>query len=187
MIDITLQNFENDLLQDSMQQPILLDIWAPWCGPCKSLGPMLEKLEVAYEGRFKLAKLNSDDQPEIAGQLSQAFGVRSIPFCVMFNQGQPVQGKIQAILPLPESLAVLRELTSPLAAAWVAHEYLRGIVFSGWSWNTIGSALHAKLVVIQIAVLHAACRAWGAPSARRGCPPTCDRNADTPAGAGRRN
>ena len=100
MIDITLQNFENDLLHDSMQQPILLDIWAPWCGPCKALGPMLEKLEVAYEGRFKLAKLNSDDQPEIAGQLSQAFGVRSIPFCVMFHQGQPVDGFVGAI---PES------------------------------------------------------------------------------------
>lgn len=100
MIDITLQNFESDLLQDSMQQPILLDIWAPWCGPCKSLGPMLEKLEAAYEGRFKLAKLNSDDQPEIAGQLSQAFGVRSIPFCVMFHQGQPVDGFVGAV---PES------------------------------------------------------------------------------------
>jgi putative thioredoxin len=61
---------------------------------------MLEKLETAYEGRFKLAKLNSDDQPEIAGQLSQAFGVRSIPFCVMFNQGQPVDGFVGAI---PES------------------------------------------------------------------------------------
>ena len=100
MIDITLQNFENDLLQDSLKQPILLDIWAPWCGPCRALGPMLEKLEGAYEGRFKLAKLNSDEQPEIAGQLSQAFGVRSIPFCVLFDGGQPVDGFVGA---LPES------------------------------------------------------------------------------------
>ena len=97
MIDITLQNFETELVEDSMQQPMLLDIWAPWCGPCKSLGPMLEKLETAYDGRFKLAKLNTDEQPEIAGQLSQVFGVRSIPFCVMFNQGQPVDGFVGAM------------------------------------------------------------------------------------------
>ena len=100
MTDITLQNFENDLLQESVRQPVLLDIWAPWCAPCRALGPLLERVEVAYGGRFKLAKLNSDDQPEIAGQLSQAFGVRSIPFCVLFDQGQPVDGFVGAI---PES------------------------------------------------------------------------------------
>jgi putative thioredoxin len=100
MLDVTIQNFEAELINASMQQPILLDIWAPWCGPCKALGPVLEKLEVAYAGRFKLAKLNSDEQPEIASQLSQAFGVRSIPFCVLFDQGQPVDGFVGA---LPES------------------------------------------------------------------------------------
>ena len=100
MSDITIQNFEAELIQASMQQPVLLDIWAPWCGPCKALGPLLEKVEAAYEGRFKLAKLNSDDQPEIAAQLSQAFGVRSIPFCVMFKDGQPVDGFVGA---LPEA------------------------------------------------------------------------------------
>jgi len=100
MSDITIQNFEAELIQASMQQPVLLDIWAPWCGPCRTLGPLLEKVEAAYEGRFKLAKLNSDDQPEIASQLSQAFGVRSIPFCVLFKDGQPVDGFVGAI---PES------------------------------------------------------------------------------------
>jgi putative thioredoxin len=100
MIDITLDNFEADLIQASLQQPVLLDIWAPWCGPCKTLGPMLEKLEQDYAGRFTLAKVNSDEVPEIAGQLSKMFGVRSIPFCVMFSQGQPVDGFVGA---LPEA------------------------------------------------------------------------------------
>lgn len=99
-MDISIQNFESDLIAASAQQPVLLDIWAPWCGPCKALGPVLEKLEVAYAGRFKLAKLNADEQPEISGQLSQMFGVRSIPFCVLFKDGQPVDGFVGA---LPEA------------------------------------------------------------------------------------
>jgi putative thioredoxin len=97
MIDITLQNFEAELILGSQQKPVLLDIWAPWCGPCRQLGPVLEKLEAAYAGRFTLAKLNSDEVPEIATQLSQMFGVRSIPFCVMFAGGQPVDGFVGAI------------------------------------------------------------------------------------------
>jgi putative thioredoxin len=97
MLDITLQNFETDLIAASAQRPVLLDIWAPWCGPCKTLGPVLEKLEVAYEGRFALAKLNADEQPEIAGQLSQMFGTRSVPLCVLFKDGQPVDGFIGAL------------------------------------------------------------------------------------------
>ena len=100
MTDISLQNFETDLINASLQQPVLLDIWAPWCGPCKTLGPVLEKLEVAYAGRFKLAKLNADEQADISGQQSQMFGVRSIPFCVMFKGGQPVDGFVGA---LPEA------------------------------------------------------------------------------------
>lgn len=100
MIDINLQNFEAELITASQRQPVLLDIWAPWCGPCRTLGPLLEKLEAAYAGRFGLAKLNSDEVPEIATQLSQMFGVRSIPFCVMFVDGQPVDGFVGA---LPEA------------------------------------------------------------------------------------
>ena len=97
MQDITHQNLETDLVNASLAQPVLLDIWAPWCGPCKTLGPVLEKLEIDYAGRFKLVKLNADEEPEIAQQLSQMFGVRSIPFCVLFKGGQPVDGFVGAL------------------------------------------------------------------------------------------
>ncbi len=99
MTDITTKNFETELIAASMAQPVLLDIWAPWCGPCKTLGPVLEKLEAEYAGRFRLVKLDSDAEPEIAGQLSQMFGVRSIPFCVLFKDGQPVDGFVGALPP----------------------------------------------------------------------------------------
>jgi putative thioredoxin len=100
MQDITRKNFEAELVNASLAQPVLLDIWAEWCGPCKALGPVLEKLETEYAGRFKLVKLDADAEPEIAQQLSQMFGVRSIPFCVLFSGGQPVDGFVGA---LPES------------------------------------------------------------------------------------
>ena len=88
MIDITVENFETEVVAASMNVPVLVDFWAPWCGPCKSLGPVLEKLEVAYAGRFKLAKIDSDQEQQIAGM----FGVRSIPTCVLMVNGQPVDG-----------------------------------------------------------------------------------------------
>jgi putative thioredoxin len=100
MLEISRLNLEADLIEASIRQPVLLDIWAPWCGPCKVLGPVLEGLESAYAGRFKLTKLNSDNEPEIAAQLSKMFGVRSIPFCVLFKDGQPVDGFVGA---LPEA------------------------------------------------------------------------------------
>ncbi len=93
MIDITTENFETEVIQASMSVPVLVDFWAPWCGPCKALGPVLEKLEAAYEGRFVLAKVNSDEQQELAG----AFGIRSIPTCVMMMGGKPVDGFMGAL------------------------------------------------------------------------------------------
>jgi len=88
MIDITVENFEAEVVAASMNVPVLVDFWAPWCGPCKSLGPVLEKLETDYAGRFKLAKIDSDQEQQLAAM----FGIRSIPTCVLMMNGQPVDG-----------------------------------------------------------------------------------------------
>ena len=88
MMDVTVANFEEEVIAASMLTPVLLDFWAPWCGPCKSLGPILEKVEAAYAGRFKLVKIDSDQEQE----LGSAFGIRSIPTCILVVNGQPVDG-----------------------------------------------------------------------------------------------
>ncbi len=93
MIDVTVENFEAEVISASMSTPVLVDFWAEWCGPCKSLGPILEKLEVAYEGRFKLVKINADEQQE----LGAAFGIKSLPTCILLMNGQPVDGFMGAI------------------------------------------------------------------------------------------
>ncbi|MES2363549.1 MAG: thioredoxin [Pseudomonadota bacterium] len=88
MIDVTIANFEEEVITASMSTPVLIDFWAPWCGPCKSLGPILEKVEAAYGGRFKLVKIDSDQEQ----QLGAAFGIKSIPTCILMVNGQPVDG-----------------------------------------------------------------------------------------------
>ena len=94
MMDVTVANFEEEVIAASMLKPVLIDFWAPWCGPCKSLGPILEKVETAYEGRFKLVKIDSDQEQ----QLGAAFGIKSIPTCILMVNGQPVDG-FQGALP----------------------------------------------------------------------------------------
>jgi putative thioredoxin len=96
MIEVSLNTFEQEVLAASRQLPVLVDFWAPWCGPCRALGPVLERLEASYAGRFKLVKVNSDENPE----LSEKFMVRSIPYVLAFVDGNPVDGFIGA---LPES------------------------------------------------------------------------------------
>jgi putative thioredoxin len=93
MIDVTIENFEQEVIAASLSQPVLVDFWAPWCGPCKAIGPILEKLELEYGGGFKLVKINSDEEQQLAG----AFGIRSIPTVVLLKNGQPVDGFMGAL------------------------------------------------------------------------------------------
>jgi putative thioredoxin len=94
-METTLATFENDVITASMLTPVLVDFWAPWCGPCKTLGPMLEKLEAESAGKWKLVKVNVDENQELAGH----FQVRSIPHVIAFADGRPVD---QFVGVLPE-------------------------------------------------------------------------------------
>lgn len=88
IFDTSTENFETDVLKLSLEKPVLIDFWAPWCGPCKQLMPMLEQLVGARQGKIALAKVNIDDHPELA----QAFRVQSVPMVVALYKGQPVTG-----------------------------------------------------------------------------------------------
>ena len=94
--DTTTANFTKDVIEDSRNQPVLVDFWAPWCGPCKQLTPVLEKVVNEAQGRVKLVKMNIDDHPSIAGQL----GIQSIPAVIAFVGGRPADGFMGAV---PES------------------------------------------------------------------------------------
>jgi putative thioredoxin len=94
--DTTTQTFMKDVIEESKRQPVLVDFWAPWCGPCKQLTPILEKVIQAAKGKVKLVKMNIDEHPAIPGQM----GIQSIPAVIAFSNGQPVDGFMGA---LPES------------------------------------------------------------------------------------
>ena len=86
--DATADNFEAEVLDRSLQVPVLIDFWAEWCGPCKTVGPILEKLAAEYNGAFVLAKIDVDREQQLAG----AFQIRSIPTIILVKDGQPVDG-----------------------------------------------------------------------------------------------
>jgi len=88
VVDVDESNAKEVLIDESMARPVMVDFWADWCGPCKSLMPLLEKLAQEYAGQFLLARVNADEQAMIAGQ----FGVRSLPTVIIMKDGQPVDG-----------------------------------------------------------------------------------------------
>lgn len=105
MIDASANSFQRDVIEASHDVPVLVDFWAPWCGPCRALGPMLERLEQSSAGRFRVVKINSDDNPE----LSARFGVRSIPFVVAFVDGRPIDSFV-GVLPEPQLRAFIERI-----------------------------------------------------------------------------
>ena len=119
MIEVSRQNFEDEVIAASLGVPVLVDFWAPWCGPCRALGPVLERIERDLAGQVVLVKVNSDENPEIVA----ALGVRGIPNVVLFKDGKPIdsfvgalpEARVRAFLaphvedPVERQLAVARE------------------------------------------------------------------------------
>ncbi len=110
--ETTTQTFVKDVIEESKRQPVLIDFWAPWCGPCRQLTPILEKAVRAAKGKVKLVKMNIDEHPAIPGQM----GIQSIPAVIAFANGQPADGFMGAI---PESQvnAFIDKLTKGMPAA----------------------------------------------------------------------
>ena len=89
-LKITRENFENEVMKSNI--PVLIDFWAPWCGPCRMMGPIIEQLAEEYEGKAKVGKVNVDEE----GELSQAFGMISIPTIVLVKDGKVVKQAVGA-------------------------------------------------------------------------------------------
>jgi putative thioredoxin len=110
--DTTTRTFVQDVIEESKRQPVLIDFWAPWCGPCRQLTPVIEKAVTAAKGKVKLVKMNIDENPEIPGQM----GIQSIPAVIAFVNGQPADGFMGAV---PESQvnAFIDKLTAGMPGA----------------------------------------------------------------------
>jgi putative thioredoxin len=129
-VDVDARNFNQEVLEASKEVPVVVDFWAPWCGPCKALTPLLEQLAAEYGGRFKLVKINSDASLDLA----QEFGVRSIPDVRAIRNGKQV-GSFVGALPLPQLRAFIDKLLP--SASEVERARAKGLAATG---DDIGAA-----------------------------------------------
>lgn len=149
-MDVSAATFEREVIEASKKIPVVVDFWAPWCAPCRALKPILEKLAAEYGGRFKLVKLNSDENPELAG----AYGVRSIPDVMAFRDGRPAAHFLGA-LPEGQVRAFIERLLPPRELALAARaieekrydeaERLLGAVRPDIDWDAQAATLRQAL------------------------------------------
>ncbi|MGJ0392422.1 MAG: thioredoxin [Methylocystis sp.] len=125
-IETTVERFRSDVLEPSLQKVVLVDFWAPWCGPCKQLAPVIERLVAATGGKAILVKMNIDAEPEVASQL----GIKSIPAVVAFQRGRPVDGFVGA-LPESQIKGFLERLVGPVEDAADAMEAVQAMIDEG--------------------------------------------------------
>src|SRR5208282_348715 len=125
-IETTTARFRADVLEASMRRVVLVDFWAPWCGPCRQLAPSLERLVKATGGKVRLVKMNIDEQPEIAAQL----GVKSIPAVVAFQRGRPADGFV-GLLPDSQIKGFPERLVRPIGPETDAYRGREALLEAG--------------------------------------------------------
>lgn len=160
MIEARSQSFTEEVLEASRTVPVLVDFWAPWCGPCRMLGPVLEKLEREYAGKWKLVKVNSDEEQALAGR----YRVSGIPHCVLFKDGEPADTFTGALpephlrkfldkhIPNEEHTALLTlARTDPMAAvAKILEEKTTGSDADAILWGAIPGILGQPEMLAQV-------------------------------------
>ncbi len=146
--ETTTQSFVKDVVEESKRQPVLIDFWAPWCGPCRQLTPILEKAVRAAKGRVKLVKMNIDDHPAIPGQM----GIQSIPAVIAFVNGQPADGFMGAV-PESQVTAFIDKLTAGVPGAGEAN--IAEILKEAETLLAEGDAANAASVYAEVLALDA--------------------------------